>query len=171
MDVAGLYPALTNTWVRKILKTTLMRTEVTVAGIDWQVVGVYLASTHTQQELDEAGLGEVVPRWCYRPQGGGNRPGITSDRALHGRPAEREQVEEKSWLEPERQPTEDEKKMMLTLAVIAGVMGSMSNHCYRLPRETRCQSDGGSIGDRGGGGCGDGLVDWGVPPTGSQCHQ
>ena len=60
------------TLVCKILKIMLLRSEVTVAGIDWEEVGIYLASTHKQKDLDEAGLGEVVPRWRYRPQGGGN---------------------------------------------------------------------------------------------------
>ena len=60
----------------------IQRSEVQVADVDWQEVGVYLASTHTQQEIDHEGLGEVVARWRYRPQGGGNRPGITSKRAM-----------------------------------------------------------------------------------------
>ena len=29
-------------------------------------------------------LEEVLPRWRYRPQGGGNRPGVTSKRAMMG---------------------------------------------------------------------------------------
>ena len=100
-------------------------------------------------------LEEVLPRWRYRPQGGGNRPGVTSKRAMMG--ASEEEDEEgdggggrrrrgagapSSWLQPEREPTEDEKTNMFAMAVIAGVMGAMSNHCYRFEQQTRKQNDG-----------------------------
>ena len=52
--------------------------------VDWRELGVYLATTHSQEELEDRGLAELVPRWRHRPQGGGNRPGITGNRALHG---------------------------------------------------------------------------------------
>ena len=82
MDVVGLYPALEKAKVKEILKTMLMRTEVKVAEVNWKEVAVYIACTHGQEEIDLEGLQEVVPRWRYRPQGGGNRPGITSKRAF-----------------------------------------------------------------------------------------
>ena len=42
-----------------------------------------------------------------------------------------------SWLQPERLPTEDEKTRMFAMAVVAGVMGVMDNHCYRFEQQTR----------------------------------
>ena len=144
LDIKSLYPSLTKEWVRKILSTMIMRTEVVVDQVDWQEVGVYLATTHSQQEIDQMNLSEVVPRWRHRPQGGGNRPGITGNRALLGR---KEEEEEQSWLQPQRQPSEEEKKRMWTAAVVEGVMGVMTNHTYRYNKQTKRQQDGGSIGN------------------------
>ena len=53
-----------------------------------------------------------------------------------------------SWLRPEREPTEEEKSRMFAMAVVAGVMGAMNNHCYRFEQKTRKQKDGGSIGNQ-----------------------
>ena len=89
MDVVGLYPALEKEQVRFVLKEMLLRTQVKVAGINWSEVGVYLACAHGQEEIDQEGLSEVVPRWRYRPQGGGNRPGMTSKRAMMSEDEER----------------------------------------------------------------------------------
>ena len=69
MDVVGLYPALEKGKVREILKVMILRTEVKVAQINWKEVGVYLACTHSQEEVELKGLEAVVPRWRYRPQG------------------------------------------------------------------------------------------------------
>ena len=38
-----------------------------------------------------------------------------------------QQREEESWLEPHRVPTDEEKKRMFSMAVVAGVMGAMDN--------------------------------------------
>ena len=174
MDVVGLYPALEKAKVKEILRTMLMRTEVKVAEVNWKEVAVYLASTHSQVEIDAEGLQEVVPRWRYRPEGGGNRPGVTSKRAMQGPNDDEEEGEvegagagrrgrrgaEESWLPPQRLPTDDEKKGMFAMAVIAGVMGVMENHCYRFNKQTRKQGDGGSIGNQLTGEVADVVMAW-----------
>ena len=175
MDVVGLYPALEKGKVKTILKEMLLRTKVKVAQINWKEVGVYLACAHSQEEIDHEGLEEVVPRWRYRPQGGGNRPGITSKRAMMGAGEEEEEEDDgdggggrrrrgagaaSSWLPPERLPTEDEKSRMFAMAVVAGVMGAMSNHCYRFEQQTRRQNDGGSIGNQLTGEVADVVMAW-----------
>ena len=177
MDVVGLYPALEKGKVKEILKVMLLRTEVKVAQVNWKEVGVYLACAHRQEEIDQEGLEEVVPRWRYRPQGGGNRPGITSKRAMMGAGEEEEDDGDgggggggrrgrrgagapSSWLQPEREPTEDEKTKMFAMAVVAGVMGAMNNHCYRFEQQTRRQNDGGSIGNQLTGEVADVVMAW-----------
>ena len=144
LDIKSLFPSLTKEWVEKILTIMIMKTEVVVEQVDWEEVGVYLATTYSQQEIDDRGLSNVVPRWRHRPQGGGNRPGITGTRAIQGR---KEDEEEQSWLRPLQLPTEEEKKRMWTAAVVAGVLGVMNNHTYRYNQQTRRQKDGGSIGN------------------------
>ena len=144
LDIKSLYPSLTKEWVERILTTMIMRTEVTVEQVNWQELGVYLATTYSQEEIDEKGLSDVVPRWRHRPQGGGNRPGITGTRAIQGK---KEEEEEQSWLPPQRMPSEEEKRKMWTAGVVAGGIGGMNNHTYRYNKETRKQLDGGSIGN------------------------
>ena len=85
---------------------------------------------------------EVVHKQRYTR---GQKPGITSIRVLNG--PKGNQKEEKSWIEPTRTPNPDEKKKMLALAIVAGVINVMDNHVYRFNRENRKQTDGGSIGN------------------------
>ena len=134
----------------------IMKTEVVVEQVDWEEVGVYLATTYSQKEIDDRGLSNVVPRWQHRPQGGGNRPGITGIRAIQGRKEE----EEQSWLRPMQLPTEEEKRKMWTAAVVAGVLGARSNHTYRYNQQTRRQLDGGSIGNVLTGEVADVVMSW-----------
>ena len=49
---------------------------------------------------------------------------------------------------------------MFAMAVIAGVMGAMSNHCYRFEQKTRRQNDGGSIGNQLTGEVADVVMAW-----------
>ena len=135
----------------------IMKTDVVVEQVDWEEVGVYIATTHSQQEIDDKGLSNVIPRWRHRPQGGGNRPGITGTRALQGR---KEEEEEQSWLRPLQLPTEEEKQKMWTAAVVAGVLGAMNNHTYRYNQQTRRQVDGGSIGNVLTGEVADVVMSW-----------
>ena len=49
---------------------------------------------------------------------------------------------------------------MFAMAVVAGVMGAMSNHCYRFEQQTRRQNDGGSIGNQLTGEVADVVMAW-----------
>ena len=46
------------------------------------------------------------------------------------------------------------------MAVVAGLMGVMSNHCYRFEQQTRRQNDGGSIGNQLTGEVADVVMAW-----------
>ena len=75
----------------------------------------------------------------------GPKPGLTSNRVLSG--PKPDQPEEANWIDPSRLPTHHERKKMLTLTIIAGVLQSMNNHTYRFNTVNRKQTDGGSIGN------------------------
>ena len=49
---------------------------------------------------------------------------------------------------------------MFAMAVIAGVMGVMNNHCYRFEQKTWRQNDGGSIGNQLTGEVADVVMAW-----------
>lgn len=65
-----------------------------------------------------------------------------------------------SWLPPERAPSEEEKTKMFAMAIIAGVMGVMNNHCYRFEQKTWRQKNGGSIGNQLTGEVADVVMAW-----------
>ena len=79
---------------------------------------------------------------------------------VEGTSRRRKKAAVESWLQPERVPTEEERKRMFTMAVIAGVMGVMDNHCYRFNGQTRRQADGGSIGNQLTGEVADVVMAW-----------
>ena len=142
MDVKALYPSITKEWVKKILKIQLMNTQIKFEHINWHETALYVAINYTPNEIESEGLKDVVHKRRFSR---GQKPGITSDRVLSG--PKPDQHEESSWINPNRLPTDHEKKKMLALTITAGVINSMDNHTYRFDKTNRKQSDGGSIGN------------------------
>ena len=142
MDVKALYPSITKEWVVKILKLQLMNTPVNFKNINWNEAALYIAVSYTPDEIDAEGLKDVIHKRRYSR---GQKPGLTSNRILSG--PKPDQSEESNWINPNRSPTQNEKKKILTLTIIAGVLNCMNNHTYRFNRVNKKQSDGGSIGN------------------------
>ena len=142
MDVRALYPSITKAWVKKILKLQIMNTQVTFKNVNWNEAALYIAISFTPDEIDAEGLEEVVHKRRFSR---GQKPGLTSTRVLNG--PKNDQLGEPNWINPKRPPTHHEKKKMLTLTLIAGVLNCMNNHTYRFDRVNRKQADGGSIGN------------------------
>ena len=103
-------------------------------------MALYIILTHKQEEIDKAGLSNVIHK---RKHEAGPRPGITTSRAFALPP----ENEEDKWKQPERVPTEDEKKTTLAMAIITAAGAVMTNHCYTFNNTWRQQEDGGAIGN------------------------
>ena len=105
---------------------------------------LYLALTLTRARLFELGLQEVVP--ALRKAGGrGTHPGITTQE-VRG-PLQEDKNWEKSLFFPaSRLPTEEEKKVILSLCVEQGLLAAMKGHLYTWEGEVRSQEEGLGIG-------------------------
>ena len=60
MDCKALYPSLSREWVKRILFEMIENTKVKVEVENWNELALYIALTHKQEEIDEAGLGDMV---------------------------------------------------------------------------------------------------------------
>ena len=58
MDVKALDPSLLKEWVKRILMQMLLETEVLISETDWMELALYLAHTHSQDEIHELGLSD-----------------------------------------------------------------------------------------------------------------
>ena len=76
------FKRLTKDVLKRILTLMITKSDVMVVDVNLRDFGVYLAATHSQEELASLELQEVVPRRRHLPKGGGNRPGITGTRAF-----------------------------------------------------------------------------------------
>mgnify|MGYP001798858403 FL=1 len=108
---------------------------------DWNELALYIAMTHKQEEINEAGLEDLVHK---RRHATGRRPGITTIRAFSLPPKNREEDKRRK---PKHYPsTEAEKKKMVVVAITTEVDAVMGNHCYSFDNIWRKQSD--SIGNK-----------------------
>ena len=74
-DVQSLYPKLQVRECASIIARLLREGRLLIEGVNWDQAVLYLALTKTRQEVEELGLGEVVPR---RKGARGRAPGITT---------------------------------------------------------------------------------------------
>ena len=74
-DVKALYPSLDAVTTAKICGDLVARSGVKVKGFKPEDAALYIAATHTQEEIDEAGLTNLIPKRRHHK---GARPGVTS---------------------------------------------------------------------------------------------
>ena len=60
MDSKALYPSLSREWVRRIIFEKMKESKVRVKIENWTELALYIALTHKQEEIDRAGLGEMI---------------------------------------------------------------------------------------------------------------
>ena len=140
MDVQAMYPNLHRKTVAKVVASEFLRSDLEVE-VDSKELGLYLAilfQGRRRQELEDLGLGEVVQRRRH-PRA---KPILmTTDEVLS-----RGQEGDSRFLNQEREPTREEKRLMLSLALQEAVEACMGNHIYSLVGDTLVQEDGGPIG-------------------------
>ena len=141
MDVKALYPSLSREWVKKILFQMMQETRVKIVVKSWNELALYIALTHKQEEINEAGLEDVVHKRRYEA---GPRPGITTMRAFS---MMSESGEEDKWQQLKCPPTETKCKRIIAMATITAVEAVMANHIYSFNNIWRKQHDGGAIGN------------------------
>ena len=138
MDVVGMYPNFHREEVARVAAEEFMRSDL-VIEVDGKELGLYLAIVYQsrRQELVALGLDQVVQK---RKHPRAKTIQITTDEVLA-----RGQGESKFW-DQEREPTLQEKKLMLSLALEEAILVAMGHHTYSLADQTRLQGRGGPIG-------------------------
>ena len=103
-------------------------------------LGLYLAIECDRQELERWDLGDVT---STRVSKNGKKPGITTPEVLN-----RGDKVIPKFLPPLRQPTPDEKRLMVSIALKRLVLASLKNHIFSFYGKIYNQTSGGAIGDR-----------------------
>ena len=141
MDVEGMYPALRHEEVTKTCREEFLRSNITIEEVDIDALGIYLAILYQDRrgELVNLGLDDVVQK---RRHPRARKILITTEEILE--PGERTVSK---FLPPVRQPTREEEKLMMALALEEGILAVFKQHYYSFDNgEVRIQKDGGPIG-------------------------
>ena len=136
-DVKALYPSLDIDFTVKIVSEMFEKSAITIDGVDYEEMGLYLAYNRSTQEMEEAGISECCPKRRYnrRPpeiQGAG----IKSEKRDRFAP----------WVERAQQPDEWQKRRLITESLKVAMNYIMKNHVYLFGNEIKKQSQGGPIG-------------------------
>ena len=142
-DGVQLFPNLEVEETVSLIREELMESEVTFDDIDNDELLKYLAMNCTEEQVEMEGLTDIVPsrKYVY-----GRRPGITSEEAL----APKQETDEKSkWtFTGKREPTKQEQKKALSLALSIAIRASFQNYVYTFGGKRFIQLFGGPIGSR-----------------------
>ena len=72
LDVKALYPSLVIDDFARICRERIASSDLKFCGVDMRAATHYIALTHTQEEINELGIEELIPRRRYsrgpRPQ-------------------------------------------------------------------------------------------------------
>ena len=150
MDVKQLYPSLEAKQVAALVREALMATDLEI-NVDAGELSLYLSVTRSRSELVDLGLGDVTHT---RRNTRGRAPGITTDEILrrsdeiNGPDRNERSRNQSKFVPPAREPTTEEIRVMMGLALETAVLAVMENHMYRYNNTVRKQKDGGPIGLR-----------------------
>ena len=123
-DVKALYPSLDITFTIQKVCEVFKTSNVTIVGIDYEELGLYISLNRTAEEIREVGLEAVCPT---REGRRGARPKITSSGS-----ATQKEDRFRPWQPALSAPSRQKQRSMLVEALIIGLGVVMNNHTYRL---------------------------------------
>ena len=135
LDVVKWYPSMEIKRLIEIIMELMMEADLDVGEIDFDQLGIYIATSLTKEEIRNADLEKVVPKRKER-----KRAGITNKDIWLT------EGDKCQWEVPERKPNKLEKQKMFTVGICIGVKLIMENHIYRFAGELRKQKSVGPIG-------------------------
>ena len=135
MDVEKLYPSLEAAEVARVVAKEYLRSKLNIK-VGNAELSLYLAIIKDPSEIQELGLAEVVNT---RKGTRGARPGITTTEIL-------KEDRTSKFNPPAREPTEEESRLMFSLALEEAVKVVMNNHLYNFNGVIKRQLRGGPIG-------------------------
>ena len=165
LDVAALYPSLDHEGAAEEVAKMIMKSQVSLAGIDWRAAQTFLASNLSEDQVKAEGLKSLVPN---RLKARGKRPGNTTNElkvkycAPCDDPGEaREKLssiqlskEEKKASLSKWAPTDvaslsnKDKRKIIAKVIKVSIKTVFLHHMYQFRGQTYRQSSGGPIGLR-----------------------
>jgi hypothetical protein len=133
MDIKALYPSMSWKEIVVSVKELIMDSDMVIQNVDWAEVVKYLAVMMTDQQIEEEGLRNVIPK----------RRGVRLRRITINYLQQKKNADK--WL-PARSPGVRQKRRMLALALSHGVQTTLSSHTYCVGDECYLQMSGGPIG-------------------------
>ena len=137
MDVKALYPSLDIGFTTEVVCEEFFNSEVEVENVDYAEMGLYLKLNRSDEYIRNSKLEEVCPKRKYR----NGKPKITRN----GVTVDKEK-RWNIWYEPEREPNDVEKRVMLKESLKIALETLMTNHTYKFDEVIRKQKEGGAIG-------------------------
>ena len=141
LDVVSMFPNLKAIPVSKMAGQAVLESSVEFAGLDYQMVGIYLALNYPRHELSKLGLSDLIPIRKVKP---GGRSKITISSVECRSP----NLAKEKWYFSPKIPNCKEKRLMLSKAVEVGVRECFRNHLYTFNGKVYRQTEGGPIGLR-----------------------
>ena len=129
-DVAAMFPSLDIDVVARVAAEEYLASKLEV-DMDWEELSLYLAVTMDREELVSRGLGEVTHTRVHKH---GPKPGITGSKL------------KSKFHKPTQVPTQQQQRIMFSMALEHLIKISMKNHTYTFNKEIKLQSSGGAIG-------------------------
>ena len=139
MDVCKMFPSMVAADVARVVKEEYIRARLEVE-VDDNELSLALAILVSREEVADLGLGEVVSK---RKRKG--RPILITTKWITG---ERGGQAENLFNNPERSPTQDERRQMLALLLEVMILKVMGNHAYSFNGINKLQLEGGPIGPK-----------------------
>ena len=141
LDVVSMFPSLKAVPVSKMAAQAVLDSSVEFAGVDYQMLGIYLAHSYPRHELVKLGISDFIP---IRKVKSGGKSKITISSIECRSP----KLAKEKWAFSPKMPNCMERKIMLSKAVEVGVRECFRNHLYTFNGEVYRQTDGGPIGLR-----------------------
>ena len=139
MDVRALYPSLGVERTAEAVEEIFSESGVVFKNIDDTELSRYVALVCSEDAIVGRGLSEVV---MTRKKSGGRKPAVTGNEMKR----RWRDLEESLWNAPSREPTQDEVKKLLALAVRTDIEHMMKNNLFKFNGTMYIQSEGGMIG-------------------------
>ena len=136
-DVKSLYPKIPVVDAIDVVADDFEVKGTKVEGVDYEELGLYLALTTEEAELERAGIGDVCPKRAHN----GRKPEITSSGVKVNK---MERFE--PWIRAQETPTDAQEKTMFKEALKVAMKVIMKNHTYEFAKTIRRQKEGGPIG-------------------------
>ena len=130
MDIKALYPSMRDEVIVRAVRELILESDLKAVSVEYLEVGKYLRVVLSSEEIGDHGLTDVLPRRSKM-----SRRKLTTNCLDDG-----------NWVPAKDRPDDQQRKLMLALAVSEGVRTVVGNHTYMVGDQIYLQTTGSPIG-------------------------